>query len=89
MYKGGWVYILTNKRHTVLYTGITANLPARIREHITRQYPASFTARYNVDKLVYYKLYDTIEEAMNIETSKVCFITSLEAHNSLRTVPLL
>ncbi len=67
MQKGGWVYILTNKHHTVLYTGVTSNLPARINEHSTKHYPFSFSARYNADKLVYYKLYDTIEEAITEE----------------------
>jgi putative endonuclease len=67
MQKGGWVYILTNKHHTVLYTGVTSNLPARINEHLTKYYPFSFSAKYNADKLVYHKLYDTIEEAITEE----------------------
>ncbi|MFN2440350.1 MAG: GIY-YIG nuclease family protein [Chitinophagaceae bacterium] len=67
MQKGGWVYILTNKHHTVLYTGVTSNLPARINKHLTKYYPFSFTAKYNADKLVYYKLYDSIIEAITEE----------------------
>ena len=42
-------------------------MPARINEHSTKHYPFSFSARYNADKLVYYKLYDTIEEAITEE----------------------
>jgi len=67
MKKGGWVYIVTNKYHTVLYTGVTSDLVGRMQEHRSKCYPSSFTARYNADKLVYYYLYDTIEEAIEEE----------------------
>ncbi len=49
-----FVYILTNRHHTVLYTGVTSNLPRRIAEHRTRMLPG-FTSRYNLDKLVFYE----------------------------------
>lgn len=64
MQKGGWVYILTNKHHTVLYTGVTANIIGRMLDHQAKTYASSFTARYNVHKLVYYCQYDSIEEAI-------------------------
>jgi len=48
MQKGSWVYVLTNKNHTVLYTGVTSNLVARIQEHIDKIHISSFAARYNV-----------------------------------------
>jgi putative endonuclease len=64
MQKGGWVYILTNKHHTVLYTGVTSNLVGRMQEHTSNDYPSSFTARYNTSKLVYYFLYESIGEAI-------------------------
>lgn len=64
MQKGGWVYILTNTHHTVLYTGVTSDLVGRMQEHRSKRYPSSFTARYNVGKLVFYFLYETIEEAI-------------------------
>jgi putative endonuclease len=49
-----YVYILTNKNQTVLYTGITNNLKRRVDEH--RQGAGSaFTKRYNVNVLVYYE----------------------------------
>ncbi len=67
MQKGGWVYILTNKRHTVVYSGVTSNLQGRMLQHLGKEYAQSFTARYNVNKLVYYCLYDSIEEAINEE----------------------
>ena len=50
------VYILTNDRHTVLYTGITSDLKARVYQHREKLVPG-FTARYNVYKLVYYEVY--------------------------------
>jgi putative endonuclease len=64
MERGGAVYILTNQANNVLYTGVTSNLPARISEHIEKKYPYSFTAKYNVGKLVYYAGFHTIEEAI-------------------------
>ena len=49
-----FVYILTNERHTVLYTGVTSDLKARIYQHREKLLPG-FTKRYNVWKLVYYE----------------------------------
>ena len=50
-----YVYILTNQKNTVLYTGITNNLEKRIEEHKNKIDPKSFTAKYNVHKLVFYE----------------------------------
>ncbi len=55
MEKHFFVYILANNTNTTIYTGVTSNLPARIREHKDHVDPSSFTARYNVTKLVYYE----------------------------------
>ena len=55
MKHGGVVYILTNNYHTVYYTGVTADLLPRIIEHREKHYPKSFTARYNIFKLVYFE----------------------------------
>ena len=54
------IYILTNQNNTVLYTGVTNNLPRRIYEHKTKLVEG-FTKRYNVEKLVYYEVFDHIE----------------------------
>jgi putative endonuclease len=51
------VYILTNQRNTVLYTGVTNNLRARVHQHREKLLPG-FTKRYNVSKLVYYEAGD-------------------------------
>ena len=48
------VYILTNQRHTVLYTGVTGDLKRRIYQHREKLLPG-FTHRYNVSKLIYYE----------------------------------
>ena len=62
--RGGWVYILTNKNHTALYVGVTNDLRTRLWEHKSNQSPRSFTARYNVDKLIYYEWFDSIVDAI-------------------------
>ena len=48
------VYILSNQRNPVLYTGVTGDLRARVYQHRERLLPG-FTKRYNVSKLVYYE----------------------------------
>ncbi len=64
MEKGGCVYIVTNTHHTTLYIGVTIDLYSRIVEHREKVFPKSFTARYNLTKLVYYETFHTIEEAI-------------------------
>ena len=59
-----WVYILTNNRHTVLYVGVTNNLATRLWEHKSKQNPTSFTARYNIAKLIYYEGFTSIMDAI-------------------------
>lgn len=67
MERGGCIYILTNKRQTVLYTGVTSDIRVRVWEHKNHTYPNSFTSKYNCDKLVYYYFYPHIEEAIAAE----------------------
>ena len=57
MHRKGFTYILTNRNHTVLYVGVTSNLPKRMHEHKTGKYKNSFTHRYNVTELVYFEEY--------------------------------
>lgn len=64
MSKGNYyVYIMTNVRHTVLYTGVTNHLARRISEHKSHIIPG-FTKRYNVDILIYYEYFTQIEDAL-------------------------
>jgi len=47
------VYIMTNKKNGVLYTGVTNNLDRRVYEHKHRLIPG-FTSKYNCTRLVYF-----------------------------------
>jgi len=61
-----FVYILTNKYHTVYYTGVTNDLDRRIQEHKSKN-QSGFTSRYNVTKLVYYEVIEDINTAIERE----------------------
>jgi putative endonuclease len=50
-----------------LYVGVTSDLLSRILEHRQEVYPKSFTARYNLHKLVYYESFPSIEGAIDRE----------------------
>ena len=81
MKHGGCVYIITNQYNKVLYTGVTADLRARIWEHKTKFYPKSFTAKYNCNKIVWFETFHRIEEA--IEREKQIKGGSRKAKNAL------
>lgn len=60
-----YVYILTNKSNT-LYVGSTNNLKRRLYEHKIRK-TYHFTAKYRINKLIYYSIFDTALEAIQTE----------------------
>lgn len=62
--KPGFIYIITNKNNTTFYIGVTSDLPKRIMEHIEKRYQNSFSARYNLNKLVYYEQFQMIGDAI-------------------------
>ena len=64
MEKGGSIYIMTNKNKTTLYIGVTADLKRRVHEHKTHFYKKSFTHKYNLEFLIYYENFHSIEEAI-------------------------
>lgn len=66
MDKQGFVYILANNHNTVLYIGVTSNLIRRVYER-KNKLVQGFTAKYNIDKLVYYEAYDDIVVAIERE----------------------
>ena len=61
-----YVYILTNKNKTVLYTGVTNSLVQRIRFHKENAVlnSKSFTSKYNCYYLVYFEVFNSIEDAI-------------------------
>ena len=63
MSKQGYVYLLTNKNNTVLYTGVTSNLGKRVWQH-KHKIVEGFTRKYNCDKLVWYEQAEEIEAAI-------------------------
>jgi putative endonuclease len=66
--KHGWcVYIITNQYNKVLYTGVTAELRARIWEHKIKFHPKSFTAKFSCNKIVWYECFHHIVEAIEKE----------------------
>ena len=62
-----YVYILTNKNNTVLYTGVTRDLIRRVYEHKNNADPKSFTAKYKVHKLVYFEETSDVKAAIERE----------------------
>jgi putative endonuclease len=61
--KPGYVYMMANKHNTVLYTGVTSGLKTRGYQHKTGQ-GSQFTARYKVNKLVWFDEYPDIRDAI-------------------------
>ena len=58
-----YVYILTSVQNTVLYTGITNDLERRCHEH-KKKLVKGFSQKYNVDKLVYFEIFDLVDQAI-------------------------
>ena len=60
--RGAWVYMMSS-RWKPIYIGATTELLLRVRQHKTKHDPRSFTARYNLTRLVYYEFHPTLAEA--------------------------
>jgi putative endonuclease len=58
-----YVYILTNRYNTVIYTGVTNDLNKRVIEHRNKT-GSKFTAKYNVQKLVHYESFLYVNDAI-------------------------
>jgi len=58
------VYAMTNKTRTTIYLGVTNNLPERVLQHKEKANPKSFTAKYNLNRLVWYEYFDDISKAI-------------------------
>jgi putative endonuclease len=66
MDKQYYIYIMTNAKHTALYTGVTNDLKKRVWEH-KGKFVESFTKRYHVDMLMYYEVSEDIISAISRE----------------------
>ncbi|KKR21096.1 MAG: Excinuclease ABC C subunit domain protein [Parcubacteria group bacterium GW2011_GWE2_39_37] len=62
-----YIYILTNINNLRFYIGVTNNLLNRYREHKNKKFPDCFTAKYNINKIVYYEIFGDVEAAINRE----------------------
>ena len=63
----GYVYIMTNKRNSVLYIGITTDLVRRVYEHVSGS-GSVFTRKYKCHKLVYDEVFQNPQDAIDRET---------------------
>ena len=61
-----YIYILTNKYNTTLYTGVTNNLNRRLQEHKSGA-GSKFAKKYNLSKLVFYEVVNDVRAAINRE----------------------
>ncbi len=61
-----YVYIMTNKKNGVLYTGVTNSLERRVYEHKHKLVPG-FTSKYNCTRLVYYESGSDVQGAIERE----------------------
>jgi putative endonuclease len=62
-----FVYLLASRRHGALYLGVTNNLLRRVYEHRSKLL-RGFTAKYGVDRLVWFETHDDVNEAARRET---------------------
>ncbi len=58
---------MSNYTHSTLYVGVTNNILKRVYQHKIKDNPQSFTAKYNINKLVYYESYYHVNDAISRE----------------------
>lgn len=61
-----YVYILASKRNGTLYVGVTNNILERGAQHREKEIKG-FTEKYNVNRLVYYEIFENINNAITRE----------------------
>ena len=76
-----YVYIMTTRNNTALYTGVTGDLVKRVAEHKQKLIPG-FTRKYNVDKLVFYQVFEDVIPAIAMEKR-------IKAGSRLRKIALI
>ena len=57
------MYVVTNHKHGTLYVGVTSNLQKRIQQHQQKTFDG-FTAKYNLNRLVYFEITSDAESAI-------------------------
>ena len=62
-----YVYILANKTNVAIYTGVTKDLIRRVYEHKHHAAPDSFTAKYDINRLVYFEQTNDVRVALERE----------------------
>lgn len=62
-----YVYILASHKNGTIYIGVTNSIEQRIKEHKIKLNPQCFTAKYNVNRLVYFETFQYIGDAINRE----------------------
>ena len=60
--KGGYVYIMANRKNGTIYIGVTSDLVGRVYQHREGLVPG-FTKRYGCKMLVYFEVYDDLQDA--------------------------
>jgi putative endonuclease len=63
MTRGGWVYILTNRKNGALYTGVTSDIAARMVQHRDGT-GSSFCREHGITRLVHIEHHPNIEDAI-------------------------
>ena len=58
-----YIYLISNKNNTTIYTGITSDIKRRIWEH-KNNITKGFSSKYNLHKLLYYEIYNDPENAI-------------------------
>jgi putative endonuclease len=66
--KGGFVYLISNRRDGTLYTGVTADLTRRVHEHKS-SVGSAFVRRYGLTRLMYFEVHEEIARAIQRETN--------------------
>ena len=62
-----YTYILSNKRRTVYYVGFSGDISIRHWQHDIKYFENAFTAKYNVNELLYFEEYNSSKEALTRE----------------------
>ena len=60
----GYVYLLCNRKNGTIYLGVRTDLYGRLQQHKSHYNPKSFTAQYNVTRLVWFERYDLVTDAI-------------------------